>query len=171
MFVENPIGDLPPPNGPQTQQSDEMELCTPSGAQEAASPGHLGSSRGEKMEWERSVPTTVNQSGPTASTPEKDQLSEAGTGIAVSEPKPTASKKNKVGLLKLERESKAVAERFASVAEAAQSVGVTYKQMYGAAHNHNILNDHYWFLIDGDASDQEAYALLRYVSVQRRFCC
>lgn len=74
------------------------------------------------------------------------------------------AKKNKVGVVKLDRETKAIIARYLTVAIAARNLGVTYKQLYGAAHNHNILHDAYWFLVDGDATDDAIADTVRSVT-------
>ena len=69
--------------------------------------------------------------------------------------KSKSKKKRGVGIVKLDKETKTIVERFTSVARAAKSIGVTYKQLYGAASFHNIMHDHYWYLIDADLTDEE----------------
>lgn len=88
-----------------------------------------------------------------------------GTAVASDEPAHTRDgtevAKKKVGIVQLDKETKAVVARFSSVAVASQSIGVTYKQLYGAAHNHSVLHGHYWHLVDGDAPDEDVMASMK----------
>ena len=73
------------------------------------------------------------------------------------------SRKKRVGVVRLERQTKSLVARYPSVAVAASSLGVTYKQLYSASHSHCILDDSYWHLVDADLDDAGLAQHLMYV--------